>query len=74
MVSNLYLIQENNQYYCVLPNRLYKKIPYINWVEDIDWQYVYYEIYKYILNNIISDEELRQMSIQEILNIINVNV
>ena len=72
--DNLYLIQENDQYYCLLPSHLYKEIPYINWVEDIDWQYVYYTVYKYLIKNMITNEQLRQLNIKEILDIIDVRI
>lgn len=73
-MKSSYLIEQNGQWYCLLPNHIYKEIPYKNWVEDIDWQYVYYKIYDSLMCNIITDDDLFYWSLEELLNIIDVRV
>ncbi len=68
-MSNPYIFQENGQWYCMLPNRTYKHVPYINWVEDVDWCIVYYRVFNSLLNDVISDIELKNWDLTKILDV-----
>lgn len=63
---SMYLNKIGNKWYALLPNRQYKEIPYINWVEDIDWSITYYKIYDNLLRGIITDENLRDWDLEKI--------
>lgn len=63
---SMYLNKINNKWHALLPNRQYKEIPYINWVEDINWSIVYYKIYDNLLHGIITDENLRDWDLEKI--------
>lgn len=68
-MNNPYLVQKDNIWYCMLPGRNYKKIPYINWVEDIDWSVVYYKVLNSYVKKELSSEQLRDLDIEKILEI-----
>lgn len=68
-VNNPYIFQENDQWYCMLPNRTYKQVPYINWVEDVDWCIIYYRVFNSLLDNTITDIELRNWDLEKILDV-----
>ena len=53
MKSNYLLHDDNGDWFALLPNNQYKKIPYINWVEDVDWSTIYYKVYQSLLNETI---------------------
>ena len=46
-----------------------KKIPYINWVEDVDWSTIYYKVYQSLLNETITDLELFNWDLAKILEV-----
>lgn len=63
---NSYLLRDDNgDWFALLPNNRYKKIPYINWVEDIDWAIIYYRVYKSLLHNVINDLDLINWPIEK---------
>ena len=68
-MSNPYIFQENDQWYCMLPNRNFKPVPYINWVEDIDWNVIYYKVFSSLLDGSISDIELRDWDLEKVLEV-----
>ena len=69
-MSNSYILHDDNgDYFALLPNHQYKKIPYINWVEDVDWSIAYYKVYKSLLDEKISDLDLFNWPIEKILEI-----
>lgn len=68
-INNPYVFQKNDQWYCMLPNRTYKRVPYINWVEDVDWCVIYYRVFDSLLNNTITDIELQNWDLEKILEV-----
>ncbi len=69
-MSNSYILHDDNgDYFALLPNHQYKKIPYINWVEDVDWSTAYYKVYKSLLDEKISDLDLFNWPIEKILEV-----
>ena len=69
-MSNSYVLHDDNgDYFALLPNHQYKKIPYINWVEDVDWSTTYYKVYKSLLDEKISDLDLFNWPIEKILEV-----
>ncbi len=68
-INNPYIFQKNDQWYCMLPNRTYKRVPYINWVEDVDWCVIYYRVFDSLLNNTITDIELQNWDLEKILDV-----
>jgi hypothetical protein len=72
--TNPYLTLLDDDYYCLLPGHIYKHIPYINWVEDINWMIVYYDVYKAIMANKITDDQVKDWDLKDILDIIEVRV
>ena len=69
-MSNSYILHDDNgDYFALLPNHQYKKIPYINWVEDVDWSIAYYKVYKSLLDEKISDLDLFNWPIEKILEV-----
>lgn len=69
-MSNSYILRDDNgDYFALLPNHQYKKIPYINWVEDVDWSTIYYKVYDSLLHEVISDLDLFNWPIEKILEV-----
>lgn len=69
-MSNAYLLHDDaGNWFMLLPNSQYKKIPYINWVEDVDWSVAYYEIYKSLFEEKITELDLFRWPIEKILRI-----
>jgi hypothetical protein len=69
-MKNSYLMHDDDDnWFALLPNHQYKKIPYINWVEDIDWAVVYYQVYDSLLHDVISDLDLFNWPIEKILEV-----
>lgn len=69
-MSNSYLLHDDNgDWFAFLPNHQYKKIPYINWVEDVDWAVVYYKVHNSLQHDIISDLDLFNWPIEKILEV-----
>lgn len=68
-MSNPYIFKKDNTWYCMLPGKYYKEIPYINWVEDINWSVVYYKVYQSFIQGKINSQELQEWSIEKILEI-----
>ena len=73
-MNNSYLFYNGNDWFALLPNHTYKKIPYINWVEDVDWSYVYYAIYRAILLNQITDLDIIEWDLTRILEVIDIRL
>lgn len=70
-MSNAYLLHDDaGNWFMLLPNSQYKKIPYINWVEDVDWSVAYYEIYKSLFEEKITELDLFRWPIEKILRIV----
>lgn len=69
MKSNYLLHDDNGDWFALLPNNQYKKIPYINWVEDVDWSTIYYKVYQSLLNETITDLELFNWDLTKILEV-----
>ena len=69
MKSNYLLHDDNGDWFALLPNNQYKKIPYINWVEDVDWSTIYYKVYQSLLNETITDLELFKWDLAKILEV-----
>lgn len=69
MKSNYLLHDDNGDWFALLPNNQYKKIPYINWVEDVDWSTIYYKVYQSLLNETITDLELFNWDLAKILEV-----
>ena len=69
---NSYIQRIDNKWYCMLPGRCFKEVPYINWVEDIDWRIIYIELYKLIINKDPRVEELDKMEVREICQLFDV--
>ena len=69
MKSNYLLHDDNGDWFALLPNNQYKKIPYINWVEDVDWSTIYYKVYQSLLNETITDFELFNWDLAKILEV-----
>ena len=69
MKSNYLLHDDNGDWFALLPNNQYKKIPYINWVEDVDWSTIYYKVYQSLLNETITDLELFNWDLVKILEV-----
>ena len=63
------LHDDNGDWFALLPNNQYKKIPYINWVEDVDWSTIYYKVYQSLLNETITDLELFNWDLAKILEV-----
>jgi len=61
-----------NKYYFILPDGTDREVPYINWVEDIDWQKIYIELYKLIINKDPRVQELDKMEVWEICQLFDV--
>lgn len=69
-MKDSYLFQdETGCWFALLPNTQYKKIPYINWVEDINWSVIYYQVYDSLIHGIITDSNLVEWDLQKILEI-----
>lgn len=69
-MSNAYLLHDDaGNWFMLLPNSQYKKIPYINWVEDVDWSVAYYEIYKSLFEEKITELDLFRWPIEKILRV-----
>ena len=69
-MTDAYLLHDDNDdWFALLPNHQYKKIPYINWVEDVDWSVVYYKVYDSLMRGIISDLDLFYWDIEKILEV-----
>ena len=68
-MNNSYLSYDGTDWFALLPNHMYKKIPYINWVEDVDWPVAYYKVYDSLMRGIISDLDLFNWDIQKILEV-----
>ena len=69
-MSRAYLIHDDaDNWFMLLPNSQYKKIPYINWVEDVNWCAAYYEIYKSLLDEKITELDLFRWPIEKILRV-----
>ena len=67
---NAYLLHDDaGNWFMLLPNSQYKKIPYINWVEDVNWSVAYYEIYKSLLDKKITELDLFRWPIEKILRV-----
>ena len=64
-----YLLYDQENWFCLLPNHMYKKIPYINWVEDVDWSTIYYKVYDSLMRGVISDLDLFNWDIEKILEV-----
>ena len=69
MKSNYLLHDDNGDWFALLPNNQYKKIPYINWVEDVDRSTIYYKVYHSLLNETITDLELFNWDLAKILEV-----
>ena len=69
MKSNYLLHDDNGDWFALLPNNQYKEIPYINWVEDVDWSTIYYKVYQSLLNETITDLELFNWDLAKILEV-----
>lgn len=69
MASSSYVKKDNDVWYCLLPNNIYKEIPYVNWVEDIDWCYIYYKVYSSLNHEIITDDELFWWDLEKVLKV-----
>ena len=69
MKNNYLLHDDNGDWFALLPNNQYKKIPYINWVEDVDWSIIYYKVYQSLLDETITDLELFNWDLVKILDV-----
>lgn len=70
----MYLLREGFKTYCLLPNHLYKQIPYSNWIEKIDWQQVYYDVFKALTDGVLTDDELFYEDLEYVLNKIDFKI
>lgn len=58
-----------NKYYFILPDGSDREIESKNLLNEIDWSYVYMELYKFKLKN---DIEIFNGSLKDILNLIDI--
>lgn len=72
--NSSYITCHENTYYCLLPNRCYREIPYPNWVEDIDWHIVYYKMYNKLIDQEVTYDDLKDLPLIELLKMINIIV
>jgi len=63
-----------NKYYFVLPDGSDREIPYINWVENVDWRKIYIELYRLIINKDPRVQELDKMEVREICQLFNIHL
>lgn len=69
-ISNAYLLHDDaGNWFMLLPNSQYKKIPYVNWVEDVNWSVAYYEIYKSLFEEKVTELDLFRWPIEKILRV-----
>ena len=69
-MNNAYLLRDDNgDWFALLPNHQYKKIPYVNWIDDVDWGVAYYKVYDSLMRGVITDLELFEWDIQKILKV-----
>lgn len=73
-MNSPYVFEKNNTWYCALPGRCYKEIPYVNWVEDINWSVIYYKVYQSFIQEKITFKELQEWPIEKILEAVDVRV
>jgi len=75
MENNSYLMKgSDDNWYCLLPNHIYKKIPGINIMEDIDWYIVYYKVYEALCRNKLTDEDILYWDLAQILEVIDIRI
>ena len=67
--TNPYIFQKDGCWYCMLPNRCYRQIEYINLVEDINWSVVYYKVYQSLIQEKITYKQMREWPIEKILEV-----
>jgi hypothetical protein len=74
LMENSYCFSKDDKWFCLLPSRTYREIPYINWVEDINWQIVYYKLFNAIMRDEVSCDDLLNMPLQDLLAKIEIYV
>jgi len=73
-MNNPYISQRNKIWYCMLPNRCYREIPYINWVKDINWSVIYYKVYQGLIQEKLTYRQMQEWPIEKILEAIDVKI
>lgn len=68
-MNSPYIFQKDAIWYCMLPNRCYKEIPCIDWVEDINWSVVYYKVYQGLIQEKITYQQMKNWPINKILEV-----
>lgn len=66
-----HVVKENGKYYFILPDGSDREIKYVNWVENINWRVIYFDLYRLILNKDPRVIELDKMELEDILNLFN---
>lgn len=64
-----YIEEIDGTWYCMLPGQCYKEIPYINWVEDLDWHVIYYKVHNSMVNGKITYDQIKIWPIEKILEV-----
>ncbi len=72
--NSSHITLHDGKYYCLLPNRCYREVPYINWVEDIDWKVVYYKLYNKLIAQEVTYDDLKNLPLQWLLEKIDILV
>lgn len=60
---------ENNKWFCWLPNHHRKEIPSIDWVISLDWAVVFYKVESSLEQGVLSDSDLANWDLEKILKV-----
>lgn len=71
-MNNEYLLYENGSWYCMLPGQIYKEIFFIDYIDEIDWSDIYFQVFDALIQGTITDLELEDFELDQILQVIGI--